>query len=33
MMISSFATLFSLLVDADDDDDEDDDGKGKQPCG
>lgn len=31
MMISSFATLFSLLVDADDD--EDDDGKGKQPCG
>lgn len=32
MMISSFATLFSLLVDADEDD-EDDDGKGKQPCG
>lgn len=31
MMISSFATLFSLLVD--EDDDEDDDGKGKQPCG
>lgn len=31
MMISSFATLFSLLVDADED--EDDDGKGKQPCG
>lgn len=31
MIISSFATLFSLLVDADDD--EDDDGKGKQPCG
>lgn len=31
MMISSFATLFSLLVDADDD--EDDDGKGKQLCG
>lgn len=30
MMISSFATLFSLLVD--EDDDEDDDGKGKQPC-
>lgn len=30
MMISSFANLFSLLVDADDD--EDDDGKGKQPC-
>lgn len=29
--ISSFATLFSLLVD--EDDDEDDDGKGKQPCG
>lgn len=32
MMISSFATLFSLLVDEDDEDDEDD-GKGKQPCG
>lgn len=31
MMISSFATLFSRLVD--EDDDEDDDGKGKQPCG
>lgn len=31
MTISSFATLFSLLVD--EDDDEDDDGKGKQPCG
>lgn len=31
MMISSFPTLFSLLVD--EDDDEDDDGKGKQPCG
>lgn len=31
MMISSFATLFSLLVD--EDDDEDDDGKGKQPGG
>lgn len=31
MMIPSFATLFSLLVD--EDDDEDDDGKGKQPCG
>lgn len=30
MMISSFATLFSLLVDEDDDEDE---GKGKQPCG
>lgn len=30
MMISSFATLFSLLVD---EDDEDDDGKGKQPFG
>lgn len=30
MMISSFATLFSLLVDEDDDED---DGKGKQPCG
>lgn len=30
MTISSFATLFSLLVDADDDEDE---GKGKQPCG
>lgn len=30
MMISSFATLFSLLAD---EDDEDDDGKGKQPCG
>lgn len=29
MMISSFATLFSLLVD----EDEDEDGKGKQPCG
>lgn len=29
MMISSFATLFSLLVDADDDEDE---GKGKQRC-
>lgn len=26
MMISSFATLFSLLVDEDE-------GKGKQPCG
>lgn len=32
MMISSFATLFSLLVDADEDDDEDE-GKEKQPCG
>lgn len=31
MMISSFATLFSLLVDEDDDDE--DEGKGKQPCG
>lgn len=31
MMISSFANLFSLLVD--EDDDEDDDGKGKQPFG
>lgn len=31
MMISSFATLFSLLVD--EDEDEDDDGKEKQPCG
>lgn len=31
MMISSFATLFSLLVD--EDDDEDDDGKGNQPFG
>lgn len=30
MMISSFATLFSLLVDEDDDEDE---GKGKRPCG
>lgn len=30
MMISSFATLFSVLVDEDDDEDE---GKGKQPCG
>lgn len=30
MTISSFATLFSLLVDEDDDEDE---GKGKQPCG
>lgn len=30
MMISSFATPFSLLVDEDDDED---DGKGKQPCG
>lgn len=29
MMISSFATLFSLLVDEDDEDE----GKGKQPCG
>lgn len=33
MMISSFATLFSLLVDADEDDDDEDEGKGKQPCG
>lgn len=32
MMISSFATLFSLLVD-ENEDEEDDDGKGKQPCG
>lgn len=30
MTISSFATLFSLLVDEDDDEDE---GKEKQPCG
>lgn len=30
MTISSFATLFSLLVDEDDDED---DGKGKQTCG
>lgn len=30
MMISSFATLFSLLVDEDDDEDE---GKGNQHCG
>lgn len=31
MMISSFATLMSLLVD--EEDDEEDEGKGKQPCG
>lgn len=31
MTISSFATLFSLLVDEDGEDE--DEGKGKQPCG